>query len=89
MFQRKSITLAMAATNMEYHQGAIIVYTGIGEEPSCHSVCHTASNQSWTWEWPGNEVNEVMQQLNQSAPDTQSVHIVTMEVACQQLCHAY
>jgi len=33
--------------------------------------------------WPGNEANEVMQQLNQSAPDAQSVHIVTMEVACQ------
>ena len=32
-----------------------------------------------------------MQQLNQSAPDTQSVHIVTMEVACQQLqvCRTY
>jgi len=33
--------------------------------------------------------NEVLQQLNQSAPDAQSVHIVTMEVACQQLYHTY
>ena len=29
MFKRKPITLAMAATNVEYHQGAIIVYTSI------------------------------------------------------------
>ena len=83
MFQRKPITLAMAATNMEYHQGAIIIYTSIGEELSCHSICHTASNQSLTWEWPGNEANEVMQQLNESVPDAQSVHIVAMDVACQ------
>jgi len=66
-----------------HSQGAIIVYTSIGKELSCHSICHTASNQSWTWESPGNEANEVMQQLNQSAPDAQSVHTVTMEVACQ------
>jgi len=43
MFQRKPITLAMAATNMEYHQGANIVYTSIGEKLSCHSICHTAT----------------------------------------------
>jgi len=76
MFQRKPITLAMAATNMEYHQRAI-------HTPVCHSICHTTINPSWTWEWPGNEANEVMQQLNQSLPSAQSVHIVTMEVACQ------
>ena len=29
-----------------------------------------------------NDANEVMQQLNQSAPDAQSVHIVTMETVC-------
>ena len=46
-------------------------------------ILDTASNQSWTLEWPGNEVNEVMQQLNQSAPDAQSLHIVAMEIACQ------
>ena len=39
--------------------------------------------------WPGNEANEVLQRLNQSAPDAQSVCIVTIEVACQQLCHTY
>jgi len=42
MFQRKPMTLAKAATNMEYHQGAIIVYTSIGEELSCHLLCHSA-----------------------------------------------
>jgi len=32
---------------------------------------------------PGNEANEVMKQLNQTAPDAHSVLTVTMEVACQ------
>ena len=30
-----------------------------------------------------------MQQLNHSAPDAQSLHIVAMEIACQYLCHTW
>jgi len=86
MFERKPITLVMAATNMECHRGKLL-YTRVLERysfmPFKLLICHTTSNQSWTWEWPRNEANEVIQQLNQSAPDAQSVHIVTMEVACQ------
>jgi len=65
-------------------QGVTALYT-----ERCFHSRYTTSNQSWTLEWPGNAVNEVMQQLNQSAPyaqsapDTQSLHIVAMEIACQ------
>jgi len=75
MLQRQPIAIAMAAMNTECHQGAVVVCTSIGEVLSCHSICHTARNQSWTWEWPGNEANDSKWCNNWIGhPDAQSVH---------------
>jgi len=83
MSQGKPIAMAMAATITECQQEQLLyVYTSIGEVLSCLSICHIASNQSSTWKWPGNEANEVMQQLisvsswctvRNKRPETQSV----------------
>ena len=80
--QRKPIAIAMAVLNMEYNPGAIAVHTSIGRFfLAIQSVTCKQSKLDMRMAW--DEANEVMQQLNQSAPDAQSVHIVTMEVACQ------
>ena len=63
------------ASDMHVSKGEVLSFFVLSSLP------YYTNNQSWTWEWSGNEANEVMQQLNQSAPDAQSVHIVTMEAA--------